>query len=271
MYKVFMLLIIVLSSFSQERIISTSYSYTDMLLQLGLEKNLVAVDLSSLSLLPQSQSIGNSRRLSIEPILELNPSHVLMAASAGPASVKKQLSEQSNIKTLTFHDIISLEMYVKQLHEIARAFSKNEKATELSKQLKSDYKAQLDVVSKQVSKKRALFIYARGTSLLFAAGTKTIADDMMQYIGVENAVTSFEGFKSLTPEAVIAANPDIILMLQSGSESLGGLAGIFKLPGVAETVAGKNKAVVLVDNLHFLSLNSQTLAELKRLNKVVYE
>lgn len=99
MRKIFTLLIFLLSISSQDRIISTNYSYTDILLQLGLEKNIVAIDLSSQALLPKKQSIGNSRRLSIEPILELKANHILMAASAGPASVKKTIEVAKTIST----------------------------------------------------------------------------------------------------------------------------------------------------------------------------
>jgi len=39
----------------------------------------------------------------------------------------------------------------------------------------------------------------------------------------------------------------VILLFNSGLKSLGGVKGLLQIPGVAETNAGKNKAVITMD------------------------
>ena len=65
--------------------------------------------------------------------------------------------------------------------------------------------------------------------------------------GGQNAITEFEDFKPLTPEAVVKSNPDYILMFDKGLESIGGVDGVLKLEGVASTNAGKNKKIIAMD------------------------
>ena len=42
-------------------------------------------------------------------------------------------------------------------------------------------------------------------------------------------------------------NPDVILLFTSGLESMGGLTGLLKVPGVAQTNAGRNRHIVEMD------------------------
>ena len=111
---------------------------------------------------------------------------------------------------------------------------------------------------KETNKKKALFIYARGGKHLMVAGDKTPVSTLLDLMGAENAVKGVEGFKPLTAEAVTAAKPDVIIMTESGAESLGGKEGIFALPGVKLTPAGKNKTVIVDNDLRLLTIGPRT-------------
>jgi iron complex transport system substrate-binding protein len=94
---------------------------------------------------------------------------------------------------------------------------------------------------------KVLFIYARGAGSLMVAGKKTSVDAVISLSGAKNALTSFEDFKPLTAESLVLANPDIILMFNSGVQSLGGLNGLVQVQGLAQTNAGKNKRIIEMD------------------------
>jgi len=98
---------------------------------------------------------------------------------------------------------------------------------------------------------RVLFIYARGDSVLLAAGRGTQAAAMLAMAGAVNAGESFRGFRTLSAEAVAAANPDIVLMMTGGLESVGGVEGALALPGVALTPAGRDRKVIHFED-HYL-------------------
>ena len=79
------------------------------------------------------------------------------------------------------------------------------------------------------------------------AGKETPLHSMIELAGAENAAAELTDFKPLTPEALLTTNPDVILMFDSGLQSLGGVDGLLKVEGIAATNAGKNKKVVSMD------------------------
>lgn len=54
----------------------------------------------------------------------------------------------------------------------------------------------------------------------------------------------------MTAESVVAAQPDVLVVFKRGLESVGGLEGLLKLPGIAQTPAGQNRRVVAMDDLY---------------------
>ena len=51
----------------------------------------------------------------------------------------------------------------------------------------------------------------------------------------------------MTPEALINANPDYILLFDRGLQSLGGKEGVLKIEGVSATNAGKKMNIISMD------------------------
>ena len=59
--------------------------------------------------------------------------------------------------------------------------------------------------------------------------------------------------------------------MQKGLASVGGVAGLIELPGIAQTTAGKNGAVIAVDDYLLLSFGPRTPDLLERFSKVISE
>jgi iron complex transport system substrate-binding protein len=83
------------------------------------------------------------------------------------------------------------------------------------------------------------------------SGTDTRIDEMIKLAGGINPIQSFEGFRPMTEEGVIAAAPDAILITERSFERAGGVDGVRKLPGIALTPAGRNRRMVPVSDLYF--------------------
>jgi iron complex transport system substrate-binding protein len=79
------------------------------------------------------------------------------------------------------------------------------------------------------------------------SGTGTSIDKMIQLAGGKNAVTDFADFKPLAAESLVAANPDMILLFDSGLNSIGGIDGLEKIPGIIQTNAGRNRKIISMD------------------------
>jgi iron complex transport system substrate-binding protein len=97
------------------------------------------------------------------------------------------------------------------------------------------------------------------------------ADSLLQSLGAVDvgAQTLNRPFNTLTAESLAALNPDVILVMSKGLESVGGVKGLIKLPGVAQTSAGKNSAVIDVDDSLLLSFGPRTPSLLDQLAKAL--
>ncbi len=66
---------------------------------------------------------------------------------------------------------------------------------------------------------------------------------------------------------MIASAPDLLLITSDGVRALGGSEGIWKLPGMALTPAGKNKRLLVVDDMALLGFGLETPQVLSQLRK----
>jgi iron complex transport system substrate-binding protein len=229
---------------SSSRIVSLNGTLTEILCAIGLEKNIVGVDVTSTfpTSVEKLPRVGHNRSFSTEGIVALNPTSLVGLTT----DVKEQLKEQltsMNITTRLYTQTYSVESTKRLIHSVAKDFGLITKGEEVIKQLDKD----LSLVKPMTTSKSVLFIYARGAGTLMVSGKGTSVDKMIELTGAKNAVTSFNDFKPLTPEALLAANPDVILMFDSGLESIGGVEGLLKIQGIAGTKAGKNKKVISMD------------------------
>jgi iron complex transport system substrate-binding protein len=102
------------------------------------------------------------------------------------------------------------------------------------------------------------------------AGRETGADTIIELAGGVNAVQGYAGYKPLTSEAVIAAAPDVILLLDKGLESIGGSAALWELPGLALSPAGRQRRVISLDGLLLLGFGPRLGQAAMTLQQALY-
>ena len=227
------------------RIVSANGTLSEILVGLGLEKQIVGVDVTSTfpASLEKLPKIGHNRTIAAEGILALNPDVILYTDQSmlSPAVVKQLNS--SGKKLVEFKHEYSKDGAIKLIREVGAYFNAQAQAEKMIKALQAD----LAKISAPASPKKLLFIYARGAGTLMVSGTGTSLDKMFALAGHKNAVSGFSDFKPLTAESLIVANPDVLVLFSSGLESLEGMDGLLKVPGVANTNAGKNRRIVTMD------------------------
>lgn len=227
-----------------QRIVSLNGAVTEIIAALGHESELVGVDVTSAypeSVKTTAKDLGHVRSLSVETIMELQPTLILgTSTDIGPELAEKLKS--AGIETQIYTQEISPEGTKKLIEEVANTLH-NDNYKSLQNKIDTD----LAKVQHLENKPKVLFIYARGANMLMVSGTNTPVDKVITLAGATNAVTGFEEYKPLTPEALLQGNPDVILMFDSGVGSLGGPQGVFKIPGVDKTNAGKNKKIIIMD------------------------
>ena len=227
------------------RIVSANGTLSEILVGLGLEKQIVGVDVTSTfpASLEKLPKIGHNRTISAEGILALNPDVIVYTDQSMLApAVVKQLNS-SGKKLVEFKHEYSKDGAIRLIREVGAYFNAQAQAEKMVKTLQAD----LAKVPSPANPKKLLFIYARGAGTLMVSGTGTSLDKMFALAGHKNAVSGFTDFKPLTAESLITANPDVLILFSSGLESLEGIDGLLKVPGVASTSAGKNRRIVTMD------------------------
>lgn len=233
----------------QERIITAGSAITETVCALGECGKIVASDRTSMypAEIQQLPSIGYRSGINAEGILSLKPTMVIAESDYVEQSVLQQLSSAS-VKLVIIDRKLHFEDTKKMIQQIGTALHKTQEANKLISDIENDLHDAQHMLSKNTKIPRVLCIYNRGTATISAGGTDTFAE-ILKYVGAQNAFPGIEGYKSLNTEAVIKANPEYLLMVESGVESLGGIDGVLKIPGVAMTTAGKQKQVLSMESL----------------------
>lgn len=242
---------------AKDRIVSVGSAVTETLFALGAGEDVVGVDTSSLfpaeaTKLPQ---VGYQRTLAAEGILALRPTVVLASAEAGPPAVLEQLrSAGVRLEVIGAEPTdVGVNVRVRRIAEIV-----GRDPSKVIAELDADLTRAKVEREKATTHPKALVLYARGGSTLHVFGKNTTAETMVRLAGGENAVTTFDGTKPLTPEALAAAAPDVIVIPSRGLDSVGGVDALLKVPGVATTPAGKTKRIVPIDDLLLLGFGPRT-------------
>ena len=260
---------------STERIIGLNGSTTEILFVLGLDANIVGCDASSTypkDVQKRLPSVGYQYRLNAEGILSLKPTLVIGRENVKPPQVVEQL-RSAGVTVLLLTEPRTFEEAKQRLRTIGTAVNRQERAEELISALEKHIEtleSKLAIREGQ-PKRKALFLYLRGPQTAFVLGKNSAAGAMIEIVGAANAAEKIEGTKPMTAEAVIAAQPDVYVLFESGLKSIGGVEGLLKVPGLAQTPAGRNKRVVAMDGLYLSGFGPRCGRAALDLFKGIYE
>jgi iron complex transport system substrate-binding protein len=250
------------------RLISIGGALTEIVYLLKANSELVGVDMTSIypAAATRLPNLGYTRSLSAEGILALRPTQLIATEDAGPPIVLKQIVDARIPLTILpsshqFKDLID------RVNTIGRLVHKTDVAQALASRLHLEWSNTQESISHSKLKNiRVLFVLSQNPSQLMVGGTKTSADAMIGYAGARNAITGFSGFKPLTPEAVIAANPDVILVTDQGMKAVGGIGGVLRFPGINQTRAGKEQKIVSLEAMYLLGFGPRMPLAIAELN-----
>ena len=238
---------------SVERIVSLDGITTEILFALGVGEKVVGRDDSSYYP-PEAQrlpSVGYQFRLSADGILSLKPTLVIGREDVRPKEVVEQL-ERAGVAVVLVPTEPSVEGAKAKIRTVAQAVGRVEQGEALVRALERDLLLLRAFQAQHAAKGklRALFLYLRGPGTTFVCGEGSTPVGVMELAGLENAAKGIRECQPMTAESVVAARPEVIVVFKKGLESVGGLEGLLKLPGVAQTPAGQKRKVVAMDDLY---------------------
>ncbi|WKV74330.1 ABC transporter substrate-binding protein [Streptomyces sp. PCS3-D2] len=248
---------------SAERVIPLTGSLNEIVHTLGLGEQVVARDVTAtFEQAARLPVVTRGHDVSAESVLSLRPTLVLAETTTGPAEAVQQIRD-AGIPVLVVAPAKALEDVPKRIDAVAAALGVTEAGAELNRRTADRIAAaRRDVPAAAGKRPRVAFLYLRGTaSVYLLGGSDSGAASLLEAAGaVDTGKESGLGkdFTPITSEALAAAAPDAILVMAKGLESVGGIDGLVKIPGVAQTPAGMDRRVVTVDDGVLLNYGPRT-------------
>ncbi len=245
--------------YDSSRIVSIGGSITEILYALGLQQKIVAVDTTSLyppSALKDKPNVGYMRQLSAEGVLALSPTLIFAIEGSGPQATLDVL-KQANVPFISVPDRFSGDGIIDKIDLIARDVSVPRRGACLAAAVRRDLTA-LDTIRGQIHQRvKVAFLLSLANGRPLVAGRATAADGIIAMAGARNAFDSFEGYKPVSDESIVAAKPDAILAMASGEHALSADT-VFSQPALAMTPAAKTKTLIAMDGLYLLGFGPRT-------------
>lgn len=247
---------------------------------LGLGDSVVGRDVSTTfaaaAKLPIVTTGGHS--VNSEAILALRPTLIITDGTIGPIDVILQLRE-AGIPVV----FVDTEPSMAGVSELARQVAAALGTVPTGELLASSLAAQIADTTAKIAaiaptspaqKVRMLFLYLRGTSgVYYLFGEESGADELITALGGVDVAgeIGWTGMKPMTDEALVAGNPDLILVMTDGIKSAGGVDGLIETkPAIGLTLAGQHRRFVDMADGEILSFGPRTPAVLDALARAIY-
>lgn len=250
------------------RVVALGGDITEIVYALGAQDELVGVD--STSLWPEAAThlpdVGYVRQLAAEGVLSLRPQLILATHDAGPATVMTQLRD-TGVRIETMPTTRTPGAVVAKVKQVGAVLGRGAQADALATKIDAQYASLARTVAAMPRHPRVMFLMSAGDGSPKAAGRETAADSAIALAGGINVGADFSGYKAVSPEAMAALSPDVIVLMHEREAELGGIDGVLKQPGVALTPAGRARRIVFIDGqalLGFGPRNAEHEIQLQR-------
>jgi len=265
-----------------ERIIAVDLagSLAQTVVGLGYGDRLVGRDISTqipgLEDLPVVTGTGHA--ISPEAVLELRPDLILTDGTVGPIDVMLQLRE-AGIPVVFIRVAPGLDQPALQAHAVSTVLGQPELGARLGERINEEIDRVVATIADNTladpsDRLRMVFLYLRGANgIYYLFGEESGAGELITALGGIDVAgeIGWEGLRPVTDEALVAANPDLILVMSTGLTSVGGVEELVTVkPAIGLTTAGQNlRFVDMADNL-VLGFGPRTPLVLDALARAIY-
>ncbi|HMJ71329.1 MAG TPA: ABC transporter substrate-binding protein [Cyclobacteriaceae bacterium] len=252
------------------RIITAGSAMTETVCALGDCGKIVATDKTSLypAEVTSLPSIGYRSGINAEGIIALKPTLFIVERKYVDDAVVQQI-QSTGIKVIEVPRAYDLAGTKELIRMISKALNKTSQGEQILAKIESQLAEASVIIKKAKTSPKVLCIYNRGTSSFDVAGNNTFSN-ILPLVNATPAVTGVDGYKPLNTEALIASNPDFLLMFESGVKSLGGVDGVLNVTGVNQTTAGKKKQVIAMDGSKLSNFGPRLGEAVKELAESLY-
>lgn len=253
------------------RLVSIGGSLTEIIYALGAEGQLIARDQTAtypeaVNALPD---VGYMRQLAPEGVLSVSPTALLVIEGSGPPEALDVLSH-AGVEYQTIPEAYSAEGVLVKVRGVGTTLGLEAEAEALAQQIEAEFAALKTRTDAIQTRKKVLFVLSNQGGQIQASGTGTAADGMIALAGADNVITEYQGYRPLSEEAITAAAPDAIVMMDRGGDHAATDAELLANAAIALTPAGQNKAIYRLDGAYLLGFGPRTAAAATELADLLY-
>ncbi|WP_318410554.1 heme/hemin ABC transporter substrate-binding protein [Photobacterium leiognathi] len=256
-----------------KKIISAGASITQIINALNAQDQLVAVDLTSKTLVDKSvPKVGYHRQLSAENLMSLSPTNVIGSDEMGPQSTL-DLLKQSGVSVDVVNSGETVKDLLQRIDQIASLTHHQQRAEVLKEKLNKQLNEIKQATANIKTAKKVLFLMIHDGRPINVAGSSTTADSIISLAGAVNpAAESVSNYKPISAEAIVTMQPDIILLSTRTASKIKSMKDLVKqMPLIAATPAATNNALLTINGTALIGgLGLESVNEALRLNQVIY-
>ncbi|MBT8193172.1 MAG: ABC transporter substrate-binding protein [Acidimicrobiia bacterium] len=247
------------------RIVTLSGDLTETVYKLGFGDSVVATDVTTVYP-PEAVGlpvVGVGRFLSAEGVLAQQPTLVIGDTQTSPVDAIEQI-RSAGVPVVILDVPTTFEGLYEKIGGLAEALGVPSSGADIVAELRSDIETALSAAPERDPKPGVAFVYSRGPDVMLLFGSEMTTQPLIEAaggtdVGTESGVT---GTISVTPEAIVAAAPDVIIITSEGLQALGGEDGLLAIPGFAETPAGRDGRILDYPEGDFLTFGPRTAESL---------
>jgi len=229
------------------RIVTLSGDLTEAVYVLGLGDSIVAVDVTTIHP-PEATAlpiIGVGRFLTAEGVLKEDPTLVLGDTQTSPPEAIEQI-RSAGVPVVIFDVPTSFDELYQKAADIGEALGIADEGKRFAAELEATIQAVVDSAEPLDPAPGVAFVYSRGPDVMLLFGRGMTTQPVIEAAGGRDvgAESGIVGTATVTPEAIVAAAPDVIVITTEGLQALGGIDGLLAIPGFAQTPAGKAQRIL---------------------------
>ncbi len=200
----------------ESRIISADGAVTETIIALGAGAQLAGVDTTSHyppEVIAELPKVGYLRALPVEGILSLKPTRLITTEEAGPKQTLEQIAA-AGVEVVRLPVVRDVTSALARIRQVGELVDQQDEAKLLTQNIAEE----VDTLKQSMAQKppaRVLILLAAGDHGVMLGGKGTAADALLLSLGLQSALPDVTGFKPASREALLASNPDAIVIAEA--------------------------------------------------------